>query len=613
MSLFFTLIIVIEAIAICTLFAIGIERSLAIVCSGLVLITFFCGVMGKLNISLVLLYSIVIITVVCAVVTFIIRKKRTSNYIVKWFTPGLAFFCINSILAFFYCRQFVWCYYDEFSHWGTVVKDIFIHSNLCDDNANDLFLNYPPGMALFEWLILRFNNVFDESMVYYAYDLFGLSFLSVMFENETFRKNRVLPIIAKEIVAIIVPFLFFYHMWSNLQVDALLGVLVFFLYQVLLKRYEGNSNFDEIVVSLGMCMLVLIKDSGLAIAVCIVICSLLCSFKLKNSNKKELISHGIYILPAILVKTIWSCFWKSKGTAEVTIQNIFSDYRGREYYTDILREYCKTIFRPFISISIIQINFILVILLLIIVCIGVMIEVGKEKRRNLKLLICSLFAIFVFYSAGILYMYMTTLPYEAAIEIPAFKRYEGTILLGFVLFLAVQFIDNLNNKYKTLVIPFIVACLLVCSKPAFQSYLDHIAIQECRDTYDSLERYTFSAEDRVFVVTQHESMAYYVANYLLAPIKVQDVYSGTFNEFPQYMYSLREAEDGEAAYAAWDITCSTWEKYLYDNGFTHVYLYNIDDHFRNTYCALFADEIEEQRIYMIDKRDGRIQIKYVSE
>lgn len=111
------------------------------------------------------------------------RKKDFINAFQPFFSYGFWSFLfiyagLNYIL--FGMKLHEW---DEFSHWGTVVKAMVQTGSLgTSSQAHLSFGSYPPGMALFQYYLQRLctltkTDAFSEWHLYLAYIVAALSFL----------------------------------------------------------------------------------------------------------------------------------------------------------------------------------------------------------------------------------------------------------------------------------------------------------------------------------------------------------------------------------------------------------------------------------------------------
>lgn len=83
-------------------------------------------------------------------------KKEIIHNIV---TPGMIIFGILTIVMFVFERGKMLVEWDEFSHWGSVVKSMFLTNGLSVKEGSSLmFKSYPPAISIFEYFFQVINR-----------------------------------------------------------------------------------------------------------------------------------------------------------------------------------------------------------------------------------------------------------------------------------------------------------------------------------------------------------------------------------------------------------------------------------------------------------------------
>ena len=74
-------------------------------------------------------------------------------------TPGMIIFGILTIIIFIFERGRMIAEWDEFSHWGSVVKSMFLTNGLSVKEGSSLmFKSYPPAISIFEYFFQVINR-----------------------------------------------------------------------------------------------------------------------------------------------------------------------------------------------------------------------------------------------------------------------------------------------------------------------------------------------------------------------------------------------------------------------------------------------------------------------
>lgn len=150
--------------------------------------------------------------------------------------------------------------WDEFSHWGTIIK-VMVEANTFHLVPNPLyFQDYPPGTALFSYHVLQLTG-YSEGNAYFSYALLMMCFLTGLILS-AFAVGPLwgLGTVALTFTAVTA----FGAGWSNVLIDHILSVVFAgSLVAYLISQREGHGRF-AIAILLGY--LALLKQSGAALA-----------------------------------------------------------------------------------------------------------------------------------------------------------------------------------------------------------------------------------------------------------------------------------------------------------------------------------------------------------
>lgn len=80
-----------------------------------------------------------------AAVYYGIRALRKRFSFRPLFCCGTVFFAVASAVLFLLLRGVYYDHYDNFSHWGLIVKELFRTNSYPTDASGVTFANYPPG------------------------------------------------------------------------------------------------------------------------------------------------------------------------------------------------------------------------------------------------------------------------------------------------------------------------------------------------------------------------------------------------------------------------------------------------------------------------------------
>ena len=183
-----------------------------------------------------------------------------------YFTPGCLFFLILTGFLALYDRSNVRTGWDEYDHWGLVVKDMFVSDQLPMHAGSVVFVpNYPPMMALVQYWFEKTRGIFSEGILYFAYHMFAYSVLMILFTGIKWRDwKKLIPL---ALIVFLIPAAVFDAYFHSIDIDAFLGViaaypLICYFLGVNNKKLEG---FDLFRMTMGLCAIVMTKETGVVL------------------------------------------------------------------------------------------------------------------------------------------------------------------------------------------------------------------------------------------------------------------------------------------------------------------------------------------------------------
>lgn len=582
----------------------------------IVFVLYLCGIFDLLLYGVYIVIILSILSFLYALVSSI-RKKDVSGFF-GFLTPGsLAFLVMYMIVILMnYGRMF--SSWDEFSHWGLVVKNIFVFDKLGNyELATTLFKEYPPATALFEYFMVKIYGIFDESLVYIALGMFSISLLLPVFRFIRW-KHWYIAIITT-FVLLLVPLAFYNGFMTSLLVDAFLAIC----FAAILYTYfstEKLSIFQFICLGLYTFLLSTAKasGSGLVVIALVIICfdALIKRMDIFARSHSKIVRLALLIMPLmgfLFGKLSWDLYLELTNTSsaiswtisKISISNILNGQLLPYQYT-VIKNFTNAILGYGTDGSwYIQKSYILWILEFVIF--GILMRWKESDRRLRKsAMVYSLgigvgFIVYIF-SLLVLYMFLFT-QYEAVL-LGGMERYIYSYILGAQLFMIYKLINRIicskYNKFimmiPVILIPAFMVNTSVLSLDKVQKEV--AATIEFRNGYkrieDAIPLFDWQT-DRISIISQASTgMEYHIANYLLTPV----------SSSPMNYWSLGAPYyDGDV----WtnNITRQEWEAYLISNHVTYVYLFHVDNKFIDAYGELFENqkEIRDQTLFKVIK-DG---------
>lgn len=150
--------------------------------------------------------------------------------------------------------------WDEFSHWGTIIRAIWEKGSFHFDPNPLYFQDYPPGTALFAFHLLTLLG-YTEGHAYFAYAFF-VALFALPIIAPAFRVGYAAGAVATAIV-----FLLFFALgfgWSTVLIDHVLGVV--FAGTVAMAIQSPGERGNDFAVPPSLAALALVKHAGISLA-----------------------------------------------------------------------------------------------------------------------------------------------------------------------------------------------------------------------------------------------------------------------------------------------------------------------------------------------------------
>ena len=189
---------------------------------------------------------------------------------------------------------------DDFNYWAVEVKSLYAQNGFVDSyhHLSPRFMNYTPGVQLFQWIGLAMAGEFSEGMLFIMLAVLNSIFLLPFGSGLTWKKAYYLPLYFVFLVAM--PTLLFRDTYAMLRVDATLGLcLGCALCQAWnLARQSKAAWFDVLSLGLTLCTLALVKQIGIGWAVLPITLVLFFSPKGARAPRK-------WLVPLAMVAVVW--------------------------------------------------------------------------------------------------------------------------------------------------------------------------------------------------------------------------------------------------------------------------------------------------------------------
>jgi hypothetical protein len=521
--------------------------------------------------------------------------------------------------------------WDEFTHWGTSVKSMFIFNVLGPESPISINnTNYLPGLSVLSYAAMQIEGVWDESIVFWAYQLILFSILFGIISRFTLKN------IGKTFISLILltlTSLVFYNPFTTVYADPLLALVFGYSLFLATEKKTVKNKFNQSYFIISVLSLYLIKEIGLLLGV--ISTSILFInqlFVIRDLRLKPTINFiKILILDSAIVMTIFGFKWlwfvyqcisdsgvqncnnlSAFAVADNVIPNsVEPSSISSSQYLEVLQSRTLTSWNG-LELSFFDWIWILVILLSL--------WIFWQSAERLRKTFIGIGLIFgsAMYAYAIYVAYKTSFGGTAP-DFPSFERYIKTYLAGLAFFLAIVSVKQfLTNTFKkdisgSFAVPkLMLSMILIVTFASPQGFLVEFIksptqfADPMRNRFVNIDKKIelsqFNQDDRIYIITQHQTgYEFYYLRYAAIP-----------GSAPFVPFSIGSKYGPGDYWTVEDITPEVWNKQL--NDFDYVIIFCISDTFKEEFGSIFKDPklIEEQTIYFVERSDqGNKLVKFI--
>lgn len=623
-------IVVIILLSICISFVSKkkFEYILPLTAAGISLVLYVFSYFGIRPIGTVMiLLALVVLT------GYSIYKKIKSHDSLKsvLVSPGILYMVIMVVLTCIIIHGFAFDIWDEFSHWGLILKNLFASNgfgNLADSTT--YFQSYPQGVSLFVSFFNSFSNSFSEPNALCGMLILSYSQMAILFARV--RQNDWKKLLLITGILLILPLVFFNDFYGTVYVDAVMGLIfgnILFFNHI----YRKKDLFYAIYMSLQFYLLANTKQIGIglvAIATLVILIDFIYSKKIRQlkafifENWQKLLIITIPFVLSFLAYFSWRQYVKIHNISDFfqvvgfKISDLLKLFGGGmpEYRKVTIVNFVSNFFanKQYGTLSFSYFLFTLVFL------IGMYWVYKKNKGRDKSSFLPQLSVVIgmFIYSGVVLFMYLFAFSEYEARNLASFDRYMSTYFLGLIMlsvFIIVDYVIGLEKRVKmSNVMIAVLLLVLLCIAPLGNLIKDTVLSpvtnsirRQMREPYDIVKKYSDLLNpktDRIYIVSQGSAGAdYWILRYDFTPVQVS----------PNYSWSLG------APYSSGDIwtknkTVKQWSQEL--QSYTYVYINKVDERFINDYGELFENrgDIASTSMFRVEKMSGeKVILKIISQ
>ncbi|MGX7362065.1 ArnT family glycosyltransferase [Aerococcus loyolae] len=329
-------------------------------------------------------------------------------------------------------------FWDNFSHWGLIVKFFFNEQRLATDLDKIIYYrSYPPAVSLYINYVVNFLGYSEGHMIIGNF-MVNLAALYAFFTPFNIKKNKITGFLVLFLIA------GFYLMddhvkMYNLLVDNLLAYLTLAAFAGL-YHYRKNRKISSLIVILLAGFLGLVKGSGIFFVVLVI--AVYCYYLTKYDKAKEPFSLKKYlpVLLSLLPFALWKLYVRLMYDTSQFRHSVHFDWSQLHLKAKIVAKFILQSLDPWTPAT-------WGLVLIVVLVLVMLLVTAREKNLQKQLITFSgiLFAVLFVYYLSTMAMYLTAMPMDEAVKLAQFDRYTLTgvfVGLGSISLVAIKYFES---------------------------------------------------------------------------------------------------------------------------------------------------------------------------
>ena len=589
---------------------------------------FIFGLLGYLNLGM---ESLALFIGLALIFLLAISSEFRSHLVKSSYAPSAVAFFSLSLISLYKSKDWVLSQWDEFTHWGLVVKAMHEYAVLGPATPVEMVAEkYPPGIPLFQYFVMDFSAGWREGLLFWGTHLIVIAITVSVLANSSY---KYLSEIALKLFLALAASSVFFNNFDNIHADPVLALSFGFLIFLAIQASYLDGRW-ALLLALTAGFVTLIKPVGIYFAAAAILVNIVATlFTVKfRSGKKA----GLAFVPALIALATVGAAWASWrnyalsfGQSVIgpsdTIPSGFNSLTDQNAVIDSYVEaFLQTYINPSYSSSLSSVHW--TILSGGLFVIWSILNGRKNIRRNIAIGITLLITTAGYFGL-ILFSYLTVFGPGEAANLASYGRYIGTwyqgLLLAMMLLILAELsfakffdpnvIDQAQNesvKIRRQVSLYLVAFLVLMS---FSSIMNSIILlrtdqfkgQQYRTPFEPIVKAIDVADipkgSQVWIIAQHTAgFEYYVLRYELLNFK-----------FGTASWSIGSQNGEGDIWTDSDQTSQTWSEEL--KSYDYVVLYSASENFYTEFGSLFESGIiDTNSIYKVEKGDNSISLSKIN-
>jgi hypothetical protein len=572
---------------------------------------FVFGLLGYLNLGMEFLVLSIGLTLFFGA----IKSGRFRSHLVRSsYAPSTVAFVSLSLISLYKSKDWVLSQWDEFTHWGHVVRIMYEYGALGPSTPTDYTAEkYPPAISLFQYFVMDFSSGWREGLLFWGTHLIVISILVSVLAKSSY---KYLSEVALKLFVALAASSVFVNYVDNIYADPVLALAFGFLILVSIQASYQDGRWTALL-ALTAGFITLTKPTGIYFALAAILINIVATlFNAKLFSGRKIFLPFIPALVALItVGLSWSTWRYYANSFETSIDDVAVNTMNirEEVIANYTSAFFNTSINPSYSISLSALHWTVICGILFVI--WAMLNGRQNHKQNIAIGV-TFFVTTAGYFLAILISYLTEFGPGEASKLSSYARYMGTwyqgvffailILILSEFRLARYFDSNTNSQEEnnSVTVPKQVSLYLVAflTLVLFSSIINPINLLRIEQYKGSLTREPFvpmvkaikaagiPEGDRVYIITQHTAgFEYFVLRY--------ELIGAQFGEVP---FSIGSPSGESDIWTEPTMDAAKWSETLRD--FDFVVLYITTESFKKEFSTLFeGGVVEPNTVYKIKK------------
>jgi hypothetical protein len=591
---------------------------------------FIFGLLGKLNLGM----ESLVLFIGMALILLLAKSGGFRNYLVRSiYAPSTVAFVSLSLISLYKSKDWMLSQWDEFTHWGAVVKAMHEFAMLGPATPVDLVASrYPPSISLFQYFVMDFNTRWQEGLLFWSIHLIAISIIVSVLAKCSYK--YLAEIFFRLFIALVAASLFF-NIFDNIYSDPTLAIAFGFMVAVAIQASYLDGRWT-CLLALSAVFVTLIKPIGIYFAASAILINAVATMYTVRfgSGRRAFLafSPSFFASAAALIAwTAWTDYvLKYEGSIASPVDTLSVSVRDANNVQQITDSYISAFsninLRPSYSVAMTSLTWTIVCGLFFVMWAAL--SGNKRRKQNIGIGVTLLIATGGYFGV-VLYAYLSSFGPGEAAGLASYSRYIGTwfqgIFLAIILLILSEFyiakyfesgdsdINPLRTKSLRVKLGiFLVAVMAVTTLSSVHNYMLMLSVSRYQGSevraplspvLQAIDNAKIPEGSRVWIITQHQiGFEYYVLRY--------EMQNSRF-EFGEKPFSVGTPYGDDDIWTAPDRNLDVWSNELRD--WDYLVLYQTTESFNKQFASLFQPSFAESNsVYRIIKTKDSVNLSKVS-